>query len=496
MKWNRKKLLALLASQGFKAEGATLDTVKAFITEKNLELADGPDSVVDVDAAWKNEADDEAAPVTKTRVVYQEPTDYAQLRKDAALGQKARAEAELRKVPGVSDEPQRFSIGNAERKAYNAKVASEGVGNATMQAKCSDADTAELCGAWARLAFCKLHGIANPNKANDEDICTKANVTYDFASGGFAIPEIFRAQLINIRAKYSAITELGIPSIPIPPQGDSVPRLTGDHTVYSTSEGVALTESNVAGDQVRLTPFSVDILATITKKQLASSAINFGDVCVGNMRWAMDKKLEQIALLGDGSATYFNQLGIIGKLKKSVVDAAGTWPTNAAYSDNQIVAAGNSWGAITYANLMAVFGSPAMLQNEGPVQFTCSRPFFWTVIMPLMDGRGGATREEVANGMPRPLFQGVPGVYTNVLSQSSAASDIPLLVGEFNTAMKMGVVPELTEMSTSTEAYWVQRKLGFMFSMYHAINVHDVGTAHATAASRVKGPMSALVVPA
>lgn len=495
---NWKSLIAALKKRGMSDENPTAETVKAFLAANpHLKFVTGDNAdPVDVDVLHKaftakpeevidleGDAQDDTIPVSRKELD----------------GLKAQAKAGREAVRGTKQHianlepegttPQRFSIGNIDRKAYNAKAA-------RGEANCTDADSAELCGAWTRLAFSHLHGLPNSQKSNDESICQKANVSYDFASGGYSIPEVMRAELINLRGKYSALQELGIPQTPIAPQGESVPRITGDHTVYSTSEGVALTESNASGDQVKLTPFSMDVLATVSRKLLASSAINFGDETVKNMKWSMHKKLEQIVFNGDGTSTYFNQVGIIGKLKKIITDAGGTWPTNAAYSDNHAIAAGNSWGAVTYPNLMAAFGSPAMLQNDGPVQFACSRPFFWQVVMPLMDGRGGTTREEIMNGVARPMFQGVPGVYTNALSQVSTASDIPLVVGEFNTAMKLGVVNELTEISTSTEAYWVQRKMGFLFSMYHAINVHDVGTANSTAASRVSGPLSALVIPA
>ena len=468
-------------------ETATAASVKAFIAKENINAFDG-DTAIDVDALFK-------AHTSKPLDLSDDEDDKAAAQQKAHEAESARRTKAAR-VLSLADEdnsPQRFSIGNIERKAYAAKVA-------RGEASCVDADSAEICGAWLRKAFCALHNVANPHSKTDNEVLTKANVTYDFASGGWTIPEILSTNLIEIRQKFSALLELVGGYVNILPQGESIPRVAGDHTVYSTSEGVALTESNAAGDQVRMTPFSMDVLATVTKKLLASSAINFGDATVRSMAWAKDKKLEQIFFNGDASSTYFNQLGIIGQFRKIVTDAGGTWtaaaPTNAAYAAGAVVAAGNSWGAITYANLMETFGRPAMLQNQGPVKFSCSRPFFWNVMIPLMEGRGGTTREEVANGMARPVFQGVPGVYTNALTQASVAADVPLIVGEFDTALKVGVVPELTEISTSTEAYWVQRKQGFMFSMYHAINVHDIGNANSTAASRTPGPLACLVVPA
>lgn len=492
MKFTKAKLLALLAKRANPYTGGDdLEKVKAYVAEHNLNFeVDGKS--IDLDTLW---AAKPAVTVTLDEEGEEDDTvtltgkDADKYKKKLAADREATRGTGVKKVAHVitgDDSPQSFTIGNMERKSYNVRAA-------RGETNCADADAAEVCGAWARLAYCNLHNLSNSQKALDEDICRKANVSYDFSSGGFVIPEVMNQQTILIRPRYRALTEL-ISMAPIPPQGELVPRSTTDVTVGSTSEGVAVTESNPAGDQIKLTPFSMDVICTVTKKLLASSAINFGEFVVGRMQYAKDKKLEEIFFNGDGTSTYFNQTGIIGKFASIVTAAGGTWTTNAAYAAGITVAAGAAWSQVTYANLMAVFGAPAMLENDGPVQFSCSRPFFWNVMLPLMEGRGGTNREEVMNGVQRPVFQGVPGVYTNALPQQSVSATVPLVVGEFNTAIKMGTVPELTEISTSTEAYWVQRKMGFMFSAYHAINVHDIGNADSTAANRITGPLAALIM--
>jgi hypothetical protein len=150
-------------------------------------------------------------------------------------------------IIGDEDEgrsPQRFIIGDSAKKSYN-RLANAG------QTALPDADTAEVFGAFARKAIMSgAPHIEYAQKAIDDEICRKSNVTYNFTEGGFVVPESLENTLINIRSQYRALAQV-MGTTPIPPAGTSVPRRTSGVTVYSPGEGVAPTESNVAGDQVK-----------------------------------------------------------------------------------------------------------------------------------------------------------------------------------------------------------------------------------------------------
>jgi len=141
---------------------------------------------------------------------------------------------------------------------------------------------------------------------------------------------------------------------------------------------------------------------------------------------------------------------------------------------------------------MAAIGA---LEGIGGVKLVCSWQFYQCVLVPLAQSKGGVTGLEVVNGIPR-SWMGNPLVISNALPQRSAASTVCLYAGDFALGTKIGVAPDTMSLSTSTERYWDQRKVGYQMALNYAINVHDVGNANATAASREYGPVAGLITTA
>jgi len=492
MDWN--KIIKFAKAQGYTGGDADAPAVKSFLAAKLITLSDGTKDI-DVEAAYKSHA--EAARATRV-VLGDDETDSlkAQLAesqaatkaaKDAA--RKAASAAVLGGAADDDDAPQRFTIGNHARKAFQARA---NAGETYVK----DADSAELIGAWAKaVALSKAGDTASKSFKDAAEICRKANVSYDLSSGGFGIPEILRNQVIEIRGAYEALTELGVSIEPIPAQGTTVPRITGGVTVYSPGQGVAATESNIAGDQVRLQPFEMVALSTVTNQTLQSNNFDFGSKVAERMRYAMMKKLEEIYFNGDGTSTYFNQRGVLGKFTQLVTDAGGTWTTNAEYAAGMVRASSAAWSGITYTDIQGVMAAIGALEGIGGVKLVSSWQFYQSVLVPLAQSKGGVTGLEVVNGIPR-SWMGNPLVISNALPQRSAASTVCLYAGDFALGTKIGVAPDTMSLSTSTERYWDQRKVGYQMALNYAINVHDVGNANATAASREYGPVAGLITTA
>lgn len=490
MRW--KKLLAALVAQGLTVENPDLVAVKAFLADKNIDVAGDDGKALDLDAMYaaRDDADNAGDAKTKTRLVL---SSDALSRQDLDDIKDARAKrAAAARGTGYADahvdddadarKPQPFFIDNGERKQFNAR--------ANRGETCiPDADTAEFIGAFMRYAG--LKNIDYQEKKRDAEIIGKANVSYSFASGGFATPDIVRNTLINVRSKYEAVAEM-VDIIPIEAAGESVPRRSTGITVYSPGEGVAATESNPTGDQVKLSPFEMVGLCTVSKAQFMKSQINFGDWIANELRYAISKKLEEIVFLGDGSSTYFNQQGLLGKFTKLTTDAGGTWSTNAEYCAGMQRGAGNLWSELTFPDITALLGKVGLLETVGPIKIACSWPFVQQVLVPLAMSKGGVSGLEVANGIPR-SWQGYPIVMSNALPQVEANGSVCAYAGDFAQGMKVGVVPGSLELSTSDQAYWSTRKIGYQMAVHHAVTVHDAGNASSTAASRVAGPIAALI---
>lgn len=484
---NRKSLLNLLKLNGFTEANPTLDNVKAHVAKlaaEGVEINGADGNPINIDTVWASKS-----------VLTLAGTD-ADTALSAADRKSIIADAKGKDSPhgdgDTSDRtPRSFNIGNSarewERKSFNARAA-------RGETHLADADTAEVMGAYFRRAALGREGYSE--KANDEAIIRKAAISSDFTGGGFSVPDVLSTQIIDIKPQYSAIRSIYGGMTPIAPSGESVPRRIGGVTVYSPGEGVAATASEPTGDQVKLTPFEMVALAKPSRTLLQRSAMNFGDWIAREMTYAVDKKFEEIVVSGDGTSTYFNQVGLLGRYAQLVTDAAGTWTTNAEYAASIVRAAGNTWASITYDNMATVIGRPLDIENPMSMAILCSRAFYYQVLVPLASSKGGVTRAEVLNGVSRPIYEGYPVVFCNAMPQREAASTIPVHLADWNTCSKVAEVPGSMNVEVSTERFWDERKVGYQISVQRALNMHDIGNATATAANRVPGPISSLILTA
>lgn len=494
MALTRKKMLDTLAARGLTGAKSSEDVCK-WLNEKALAgeiytIGDTDLSNVDganaeaVASAWKS--------IEPTRLNVSEKA-LAESGADAddamATYRKAREQVSDRNPRSADGEPSNFFIGNAERKSFNARAARGDTG-----INLPDADMAELMGAYMKLAMFGSKGFEN--KRECEDIVRKANVSYDFASGGFAVPSVLRSELINIRANYSALARL-MPDIPVDIAGESIPRRSTGVTVYSPGEGVTATESNPTGDQVKLTPYEMVALNTVSKTMLAKSTIDFGNWIAGEMMYAIGKKEEEIFFLGTGSSTYFNQVGLLGKLSKQVTDAGGTWTvgtnaTNAEYHSAVVRAAGNLFSEFTEQNFLDMLARPTDVENPGALAWACNRSFYFSTMLRIARSKGGVPTSEIINGIQTPMFEGHPVIFSNALPSTDANGQVACYFGDFGTVAKRGTVQGTMELSTSFERYWELRKVGYQIAVHKAVNCHDLGTANSTTPAQTT-PFAALV---
>lgn len=489
-----EKLLKALRAEGYKNENPDAASVKSFMAENNLSIADADGNPVDVDALFKTKAaksrkltlDDEPKeePVDDDKSVVELAREMVKSMHSAARGGGG---------IGTPDAGRSTTFQGLEAKSYNARAAA---GKTAFP----DADIAEFAGAYFRLAMtADGRHKSYPQLKRDREIVAKANVTSDFSSGGFSVPEALQRELINIRTRVGAIDTL-LPAKPIPASGVSVPRRTAGVTVYSITEAptTAITDSAATGDQVKLTPFNVSGLVYASNRWLSATAIDAGDLISGELAYAMKSKLENIWINGDGSSTYFNQQGLLGRYSSIVTAAGGTWTTDAEYAAGCVRAAGGTWASVTEANIIDMMGAVGDLEGAdiGGMAFLCSWQFYCSVFKRLMMAKGGVTMAETANGLRVPTYDGHPIIFSSHMPTRSAVSTVSCYFGAFNLGCKHGVVPELMVLESNPNVGWTTNKMAFKISEEHALAVHDIGNANATAASRTPGPVSFLITTA
>jgi len=333
--------------------------------------------------------------------------------------------------------------------------------------------------------WCRDHGLPFnvDEKAMTESIAT---------AGGYLVPEVFVPDLIRIVEQYGAIRSIARIE-PMARDTKTFPRQTSGLTAYYVGEGTAPTASDVATDLVRL---SAKKLATLTyhSSELAEdSAVDVGNLIAQNIAQAFAYSEDNAAFNGDGTSTYGGITGLRQAFRDSVEGAGGTWTTDAhrLYNPGLNNLTGN---AMSEATLADFYAAPAQLIGsvvDANCAWVCHRIFYWTVMNRLALASGGVTAFEVFNGVRRPIFLGYPVVLTQVMPSSDAASQLTVLFGDFKQACRFGDRRQMT-VDVSEHFLFSTDQLAIRGTERYDFNVHDIGTANSTAASRVRGPIGGL----
>jgi HK97 family phage major capsid protein len=498
---DRASLIAFV--KGLKGNASTLEDVKSFFqsqAEAGVLYTDASGKSFDVDALWAKTvtvriAADEGEVVS---VVDDTPKSVGEMNgeeEEEADGEKAISRAELVRLrkaaargTSAPSTPRLFSIGNdSARKTYEQKAATGKIDNTPCVL--ADPDKAAIMGAWFRSPAHK----ALPSKivSEDRDILQKAQVSYDAALGGFSVPEILSSELISIRPKFSALEQLGVVRN-MPSQGETIPRRGTEATISFPGENGAVTTQTVNGDGVKLSPFKMAAQLEATLELMDRSVFDWGNYIAYELVYATRKKMEEIYFNGNATATYGNQTGFAGALNKLIIDAGGTVPTNWAYAAAATVGA-NSWGGITAAQMLDFIGTPAELEDPSNLRIVCSRPFFFSTLVRLANAAGGTTTGEMVNGVQTYQYQGIPVIFSNALAQRSAASTISAYLADFNVSAKIALGKDMNIRTNTEGEVWTRDAVAYKITTTAGVNIHDIGNAHATAASRVPQAFAVLV---
>lgn len=461
-------LNALRKDHGFAGED-DLATVKAFVSEKSIELTDEAEQPLDLDAVFK----------TKTVKAKIAPTPEPE-KKTVKVSRAVAVDAKA--YSGAGDARRDYG-----KKAYDRKVA-EG------KAAFSCADEAEQIGAFFRLAIAGYKSY--PQRDNDEAIIGKTMTGTVPATGGVVVPPEFNPSLVDLKAKYGGLISR-IARVERLPSGEAMtfPRRTGSQTVYYPGEAGSITASDPTLDQVSVTPTKYATLTYASSEWLNDAAINAADFIVREAVWSIEKAKEDNFVKGDGTAAYGHAVGLTYKPRLVLEAGGGTWTTDAdkAKLAGFVNAAGNAWSEITLANLEEVVGRyPIFNASQGTPGWICHNAFYWNVMARLALAQGGSTTTEVINGIRTPMFLGHPVYLTNSMPAVEGNSQVACLFGDVSMGSIVGEVNGMTVASSEHFAFDTDR-IAYRVTTRTGISVHDVGNYHATASSRVAGPICGLI---
>jgi HK97 family phage major capsid protein len=326
--------------------------------------------------------------------------------------------------------------------------------------------------------FCRTNGIAL-QRAHTESVNE---------DGGFNVPTEFGNDLIDLREEYGVFRP-NTKVVPMASDTKTEPRRTGGLTAYAVGETQTITESKKGWDRVSLVAKKFGVLAKYSTELNEDAVISIGDDLASEIAYAFAQKEDECGFNGDGSSTYHGIVGVRAKLK----NLSGTIANIAGL----VVAAGNLFSEFTLNDFLKVKGRlPAYVWKRTQPKWYCHQQVFTDVMEALALAAGGVSAAEIIRGATsgQPTFLGQPVEFAQTMPNTDANSQIPVVFGGLSLASMMGDKRGVTiSMTDSNDTDFEQDLMSIKGTTRFDINVHDVGNAHATAASRVPGPVVGLI---
>lgn len=407
----RKTLIDSLKANGLTGE-VTIDSAKAYIAKLDadgIKFTDADGAAIDVDAVWSTfsavKVADDVASVKGSKAPHAAIADNDE--------------------PVSGGTPQRFSIGSSIKKAYAAKIKS---GRAVFH----DADQAEAFGSWARLALLGTYDYGSQKRA-DIDICRKAQVEFNNQLGGALVPIEFLPNLVFLTEQYGIARKVAN-VVPMSRDVMTVPRKTGLASMVPVAETGTMTPADNSYNNVTLTAKKYGVLYQVSRELLADSAVNIADDLARSIAEAQAIAEDQAYFLGNGTATYANQIGLTSALPSS------------AYLT------GVSWGTMAVSDFTTAMGR---VENVNPARlaFVCSRQFFAQVMLKV-DKTANQFKELTMGGLGGDAtFLGYPVFFSQVMPTATGSNVRSCYFGDFVGATMLGDRRQL-EIQTSDQFYF------------------------------------------
>lgn len=304
-------------------------------------------------------------------------------------------------------------------------------------------------------------------------------------SGGYTVPPEFGNDLIDLREQFGVFRR-NAKMVPMASDTRTDPRRTGGLTAAFAAEAASLSASDLAWDQVELVAKKLYCFARYSSEVNEDSILNFGDTLAGEIGYAFAEKEDRCGFIADGTSTYGGMVGVTQKL-------LGLSATRANIA-GLVVGSGNLFSELVLTDFEAVVGRlPQYADTEAAAWFV-HRSFYWNVMVKLMLASGGVTAAEVEDARKQ-RFLGYRVEYSQVMPSTDANDQVCCILGDLAKAASFGTRRE-TQIAFSEHSRFANDQIEIRGTERFDINVHDVGNAHATAASRVAGPVVGLLTAA
>lgn len=324
--------------------------------------------------------------------------------------------------------------------------------------------------------WCKDHGVRAHSESDNE-------------SGGVFVLTEHENAIIDLREDYGTFRKFA-KIITMSSDKLDRPRRTGGLVAYpigARGGSRRLTESKKGWDKVNLTAKKWGVLAKYEDELSEDAVIGIADDLTDEGSYAFTVTEDECGFNGDGTGDFHGTTGIIPKieaLSSTKADIAG-----------MVVASGtgaDKWAEISKADILKLMGRlPKFAYKRGAV-WHCSNAFWSEVMLRIITDAGGVTANEMQEGK-RPLFMGYPVEISQVLAQTPAVAQVPVLFGNIASGVMFGDRRGVTVKQTdSNDTDFEEDLQSVKMTERFDINVHDVGNASATASARKPGPIVVL----
>jgi HK97 family phage major capsid protein len=305
-------------------------------------------------------------------------------------------------------------------------------------------------------------------------------------NGGFLVPELLEASIIDLRERYGVFRRYA----DVFPMGSEIvnrPRRTAGATVYYPGEAGSITASTPTWDNVKLSAIKMATLVYMSSEIAEDAVINLGTYIANEIAYAFSYAEDDNGFNGDGTSTYGSMVGIrphFKALSSTIANIAGLF-----------VGAGNAYSELLLTDFEGVAGLLPEYADGDNVAWYVHKSFYYNVMVKLALAAGGVTATEIAGGRRVPMFLGYPVVFSQVMPKTEANSQVCCLFGDLAKSTTLGVRRGV-EIATSEHAAFTTDQLAIRGTQRVALNAHDLGNASATAALRVPGPLVGLITAA
>lgn len=291
----------------------------------------------------------------------------------------------------------------------------------------------------------------------------------DTSGSHIFVPEEFGSDMIKLREEFGAARKL-CKMVPMSSDTRTDPRWVSGLTSSFTGEGSAASESSMVHQTVRLTAKKMTCLSTYSSELDEDSVMDFAQTLQTEMAYSDALKEDQCLVDGDGTSTYG---GIRGLKSQFATTTIGTAP---GYRD----ATGTTWGAITLTDVITLISVVPVYAQAG-MQFLCSSQFYYQVMVPLLNAAGGVTGTELQNGFRKPMFQGIPVMFSQVMPIVTATSGIMVMLGRFDLSTSFGdrrrqTIEFSREATIGSTNLFESDLVAVKSSQRIDINVHSIGS--------------------